>query len=578
MDSGATIEAVNVKQRSVPALDEQLHDNALVHRVLAARGVQHAHELACSLASLPTPERLPDIGMAVERLLTARDAGEKILIVGDYDCDGATSTTVALHGLRMLGFEQLDYIVPNRFDFGYGLSATVVDLAYREFDPHVLLTVDNGVASVEGVAKANESGIDVVVTDHHLAPQQLPDAIAIVNPNLPGSEFAGRNLAGVGVIFYVLLAVRAELKRRKDRFAKAALADLLDLVAIGTVADVVPLDAVNRTLVEQGLKRMRAGHTRPGVQALLQVAGKSQENMTTQDIGFGIGPRLNAAGRLADMRVGVECLLSDSSSDALRLANELNGFNKSRQGIEADMQRDALAQLDSLFSASGGELFGVCLHDDEWHQGVIGILAGRIKEKIYRPTIVFTADDDEHLKGSARSVSDVHIRDVLQDIAATHPGMLSKFGGHAMAAGLSLKRTQLDDFRQAFNNVVKKVQQGKPGMREYLTDGGLSTVERTLDNAQLLARILPWGQKFEPPLFCDTFRLVAQKVVGNGHLQMTLETVDSDQNLKAIAFNREPVDNVGEQFTMVYSLEPNYFRQSWSLQLRIEHLEPPSLR
>ncbi len=572
--------SIVVAQRLVPQMNEVLHDNSLVHRVLAARGVAGAQELACSLAQLPTPELLPDIDLAVARLLKARDASERILIVGDYDCDGATSTTVALCGLRMLGFTQVNYIVPNRFDFGYGLSPAVVDLARKDFTPDLLLTVDNGVASVEGVQHANEYGIDVVVTDHHLAPELLPDAVAIVNPNLPGSEFAGRNLAGVGVIFYVLLALRSALKKQDDKHADAALAQLLDLVAIGTVADLVPLDTVNRTLVEQGLKRIRAGHTRHGVLALLNVAGKHVEHLTTQDIGFAIGPRLNAAGRLADMRVGVECLLSDSNASALKAANELNSLNINRRSIEADMQSDALAQIDELFASlsSADDLFGVCLHDDGWHQGVIGILAGRVKEKLYKPTIVFTADGDEYLKGSARSVPGVHIRDVLQTIATTYPDMLAKFGGHAMAAGMSLKKDYFEQFCRLFNETVRQVQQGNPGVREYLTDGALTTTERTLDNAQLLARVMPWGQNFESPVFCDTFRLVDQRVVGKGHLQMTLETIDSTQTLKAIAFNREPQGTKGDSFSIVYSLDANHFRDSWSLQLRVEHIESAALR
>lgn len=572
--------SIRITQRLIPEMDEVLHSNPLVHRILAARGVAGAQELACSLATLPTPELLPDIDLAVARLLQAREARERVLIVGDYDCDGATSTTVALCGLRMLGFTHVDYIVPNRFDFGYGLSPAVVDLARQDYQPDLLLTVDNGVASVEGVQRASEYGIDVVVTDHHLAPQQLPSAVAIVNPNLPGCEFTGRNLAGVGVIFYVLLALRSALKKQDDEHAGAALAQLLDLVAIGTVADLVPLDTVNRTLVEQGLKRIRAGHTRHGVLQLLSVAGKHVENVTTQDIGFAIGPRLNAAGRLADMRVGVECLLSDSSVSALKSANELNSLNIDRRSIEATMQSAALAQLETLFASlnSTDELFGVCLHDDEWHQGVIGILAGRVKEKLYKPTIVFTADGLEYLKGSARSVPGVHIRDVLQTIATTHPDMLAKFGGHAMAAGMSLKKEHFEQFCRLFDETVKQVQNATPGVREYLTDGALTTSERTLANAQLLARVMPWGQNFEPPVFCDTFRLLEHRVVGKGHLQMTLETIDSSQTLKAIAFNREPPDVDGDLFSVVYSLEPNFFRDSWSLQLRVEHLESAALR
>lgn len=571
--------AVGIVQRSVPETAEALHDNPLVHRVLSARGVQHRSELLLSLADLPRPGKLPNIERAVERLLQARERGERVLIVGDYDCDGATSSCVALLGLAMLGFKQVDYVIPSRFKFGYGLSPAIVDIAHEEYHAQLIVTVDNGVASVEGVLQAAAYGIDVVVTDHHLAPEVLPDAHAIVNPNLSGSGFESGNLAGVGVIFYTLLAVRGQLKAQGDEFQGAPLQTLLDLVAIGTVADVVPLDGVNRILVEQGLRRIRSGHTRPGVLALLSVAGRQAETITTQDIGFGIGPRLNAAGRLDDMRVGVQCLLTENPDAAMAVANELQSLNQSRQSIEGDMRTSAAEQLDQLAlepMVMDGQ-FALCLKDETWHQGVIGILAGRIKESAYKPVVVFTEDDEEYLKGSARSIPGVHIRDVLQNIVTVNPGMISKFGGHAMAAGLTLRKVAFEDFQVAFNDAVKQVLGGTHSVREYVTDGPLASSELTLENAELLARVMPWGQGFEAPLFSDRFRVVSQKVVGTGHLKLVLEPAESGQRLDAIAFNQEPVDD-GAVLQVVYALDANRFRDRCTLQLRVQHLEGCALR
>lgn len=571
---------ISVHRRAVPSFDEPLHENSLVHRVLAARGLTSPDEIACSLAQLPGTDALPHIEQAVDRLLQARENAERVLIVGDYDCDGATSTAVAMLGLSMLGFQNLDYLIPSRFEFGYGLSPAIVDIANRKYQAQLIVTVDNGVASVEGVERASALGMDVVVTDHHLAPEVLPEAVAIVNPNLPSSTFEGCNMAGVGVIFYTLLAVRSRLKQSGDTCANAPLATLLDLVAIGTIADVVPIDRTNRTLVEQGLRRVRAGHTRPGVLALLEVAGKAADTMSTQDIGFGIGPRLNAAGRLDDMRVGVQCLMSDNPISADSLARQLNSLNQQRQGIEAGMRSGAEAQLQvlSLDDAVVQNTFGLCLHDDEWHQGVIGILAGRIKESLYKPVVVFTADDEHNLKGSARSIPGVHIRDVLQNIVARHPGMIAKFGGHAMAAGLTLPRELLQPFRDAFNEAVRITLNGSHSIRQYLTDGPLAVSEFTMENAQLLSNIMPWGQGFEAPMFDGTFRIVSQKEVGTGHLKLLLEVADSTQRIDGIAFNQSPVADVGELLHAVYSLDVNCYRNRYSLQLRVQHLEACALR
>jgi single-stranded-DNA-specific exonuclease len=420
----------------------------------------------------------------------------------------------------------------------------------------------------------------VIVTDHHLAPAFLPQATAIINPNVPGSTFPARNLAGVGVIFYTLLAVRSELAARGDAHAKAPLAQLLDLVAIGTVADVVPLDRVNRTLVEQGLRRIRAGHTRPGVLALLQVAGKTVSGLSTQDIGFGISPRLNAAGRLDDMSVGVRCLLATHADEVRSLAATLNDFNQKRRVIEQNMRLSADVQLRNaqLQGLHCSDTFSVCLMDDEWHEGVIGILAGRIKERLHRPCVVFTGTDDDNLKGSARSIKGVHIRDVLQAIEARHPGMIERFGGHAMAAGLTLPRAHFEDFRGAFEHTVRQAMGERLSAREYLVDGSLNDEQRTLECACLLSSLMPWGQGFEAPVFADLFIVLRHKVVGNGHLKLTLASDAGALPVDAIAFNCEVAPVTGDSVLAVYSLDINTWRDRQHLQLRVQHLEAAGLR
>ena len=574
--------SVGVKQRPMPSLDGTLHDNPLVHRVLASRGLTDASQVNLVLKGLPRPDLLPNIDLAVERLIAARDCSEKVLIVGDYDCDGATSTAVAMLGLQLLGFEQLDYLIPNRFEHGYGLSPAIVDIAHQQYQPDLIVTVDNGVASVEGVQRAAEFGIDVLVTDHHLPPDVLPEAAAIVNPNLQGSTFSAMNLAGVGVLFYTLIALRAALAAESDPHASAALADLLDLVAIGTVADVVPLDETNRILVEQGLRRIRAGQTRPGVRALLQSASREAEKMSTQDIGFGIGPRLNAAGRLADMRLGVECLLCTDPDEATIMAARLNSFNEQRRSIEQDMRAAANEQLEALEldSLSQSDSFSLCLHDDDWHQGVIGILAGRIKESIHRPVVVFTNDDEHNIKGSARSIPGVHIRDVLQAIATRHTGMIQKFGGHAMAAGLSLPREHLAAFKAAFEQEVRQACDNTLRIREYVIDGSLPAEQRTLRNASALAHIMPWGQSFEAPLFADYFSAVAHREVGKGHLKLTLRSWEDSSSpaIDAIAFNCSVEPMADQPLFAIYSLDVNTWRDVQSVQLRVHHLEQSALR
>jgi len=586
---------VTIRRRRVPDTATPLDADPIAHRVLAARGIESAEQLDTALATLPPPDALPDIEAAVTRLLLARDRGQRILVVGDYDCDGATSTAVALLGLSMLGFERPDYLVPNRFVDGYGLSPAIVRQALAGAGPdaekparppaELILTVDNGVASVDGVAHAREAGVDVVVTDHHLPPDVLPAAAAIVNPNLAGARFASRALAGVGVMFYLLLAIRQRLRRQADAAADAPLADLLDLVAVGTVADVVPLDTLNRTLVAQGMRRIRAGRCRPGVLALLRTAAREPQRLQADDIGFAIGPRLNAAGRLADMGVGVECLLSESPERAQQLADELDALNRERRRIEDTMREEAelrLATSEAVGEAVGASAttgrFGVVLSDPGWHEGVIGILAGRLKERLHRPVVAMTHADAHRLKGSARSIPGVHVRDVLQAIAARRPDMFIAYGGHAMAAGMTLSVERLPAFVEAFDAEVARVLDGRLPEREWLTDGELPRPAMTLAQARRLQRWGPWGQGFEAPSFDGRFRVVQRRIVGNGHLKLVVSPHDggAGAELDAIAFNRCDELSPGDEIRLVYQLDINVWRDAERLQLRVLHLEPAS--
>jgi len=580
--------AVTIRRRAVPDIGVRLDADPIAHRVLAARGIASAQQLDTSLSILPPPDALPDIEAAVSRLLQARDDGQRLLIVGDYDCDGATSTVVAMLGLTMLGFQRPDYLIPNRLVDGYGLSPAIVRQALAGAEPQdddpgrpspdLILTVDNGVASVDGVAHAHEAGVDVIVTDHHLPPAILPRAVAIVNPNLEGATFASTALAGVGVMFYVLLAIRQRLRRLGDPAADAPLADLLDLVAVGTVADVVPLDTLNRALVEQGMRRIRAGRCRPGVLALLKTAKRDPQRLQADDIGFAIGPRLNAAGRLADMAVGVECLLSESPERAQRLADELDGLNRERRRIEDTMREEAelrLATSEAVGSANTIGRFGLVLADPGWHEGVIGILAGRLKERLHRPVVAMTHADEHRLKGSARSIDGVHVRDVLQAIAARHPDLFIAYGGHAMAAGMTLPSDKLDVFVAAFDAEVKRVLDGRLPEREWLTDGDLPREAMTLAQARRLQQLGPWGQGFEAPGFDGVFRIVHRRIVGNGHLKLVVTPHDGPigADLDAIAFGREDELEPGDAVRLVYRLDINVYRESERLQLMVQHLE-----
>ncbi|WP_314406997.1 single-stranded-DNA-specific exonuclease RecJ [Pseudomonas kuykendallii] len=550
----------------------------LLRRLYAARGVRSAAELDKGLARLIPYGQLKGIERAVELLVVALERRQRILFVGDFDADGATASAVGVLGLRLLGASHVDYLVPNRFDYGYGLTPEIVAVALQR-NPDLLVTVDNGISSVEGVAAAKAAGLGVVITDHHLPGQELPVADAIVNPNQPECSFPSKCIAGVGVIFYVLLALRARLRENgwfaRQSLAEPNLAELLDLVALGSVADVVPLDANNRILVHQGLARIRAGRARPGLRAILEVAGRDARKITSTDLGFIIGPRLNAAGRLDDMSLGIECLLCDDEALARDMAVQLDQLNQDRKSIEQGMQREALAQLKDL--ALDDLPFGLCLFDADWHQGVIGILASRLKERYHRPAIAFADAGDGLLKGSARSVQGFHIRDALDAVAARHPGLISKFGGHAMAAGLSLPQANLGAFAAAFDAEVRK-QLGEDDLTgRMLSDGQLGIEEFHLELAKALRQAGPWGQQFPEPMFHGVFQVVQQRIVGEKHLKLVLKTECGGRTLDGIAFNVDSELLTNPKLGWVdvaYKLDVNEFRGQESVQLLVAHLEP----
>ena len=570
---------MRIELRPLPANLPDLGDlPPLLTRLYAARGVRSAVELDKGLARLIPYQQLKGIDAAVSLLVTALQQRQRILIVGDFDADGATASSVGVLGLRMLGAAHVDYLVPNRFEYGYGLTPEIVAVALQR-EPQLLLTVDNGISSVEGVAAAKAAGLTVLVTDHHLPGPELPAADAIVNPNQPGCAFPSKALAGVGVMFYVLLALRARL-RELNWFAERGLnepnlAELLDLVALGSVADVVPLDANNRILVHQGLARIRAGRARPGLRAVLEVAGRDHQRINSTDLGFILGPRLNAAGRLDDMSLGIECLLCEDEALARDMAQQLDELNKDRKSIEQGMQREALAQLKDLPLVDMP--FGLCLFDPDWHQGVIGILASRLKERYFRPAIAFADAGDGLLKGSARSVPGLHIRDALDAVAAKHPGLISKFGGHAMAAGLSLPQENYGACAAAFDAEVRRQLHADDLTGRLLSDGQLSVTEFNLELAKALRHAGPWGQHFPEPLFHGVFQIVQQRLVGEKHLKLVLKTECGGQTLDGIAFNidRELWPNPTVRWVEVaYKLDVNEFRGNETVQLMIAHLAP----
>lgn len=574
-----------IRRRPVVACDYL--DGAGLHpllaRVYAARGVTSADELEQGLVQLLPPSGLRAIDDAAGLLADAMAAQSRLLIVGDFDADGATSTALAVSVLRAFGARDVSYIVPNRFEYGYGLTPEIVALAAQQ-QPDLIITVDNGISSIDGVAAATAAGIQTLITDHHLAGAELPAAAVIINPNQPGCTFPSKNLAGVGVIFYVMLALRSELRRRDwfraQGIAEPNLGHYLDLVALGTVADVVPLDRNNRILVSGGLQRIRAGHARPGIQALLEVAGRLPATIVASDLGFAVGPRLNAAGRLDDMSIGIECLLSDSRHLARQYAQQLHQLNLDRRVIERGMQDEALAVLASLDVAAGDAAvppLAMTLYEPGWHQGVIGILASRIKDRLHRPTIAFADADNNEIKGSARSIPGIHIRDVLDAVATRHPGLVNKFGGHAMAAGLSLPRANYRAFADAFVEEVGRHAQDVDLQAVIESDGELAPADFELELATQLRFAGPWGQHFPEPVFDGRFRIVTQRIVGERHLKLVLGIPDSDTVIDAIAFNIDPQFWQSAQVEFVdlaYRLDVNEYRGQRSVQLMIEHIAP----
>jgi single-stranded-DNA-specific exonuclease len=553
--------------------------NPVLARAYAARGVRTAADLDTSLARLLPVGTLEGVPAAVE-LLIAHRTGGRVLVIGDFDADGATASALMVRSLRSLGFSAVDFLVPNRFEFGYGLTPEIVALAAQR-SPTLIVTVDNGVSSHAGVAAARTGGIDVLITDHHLPGAELPDANVIVNPNLPGSRFGSRALAGVGVAFYIMAALERRLAEAGGSSARTpVVAQLLDLVALGTVADVVPLDANNRVLVAQGLKRIRAGRCVAGIRALLAIAGRGAADLTAADLAFGVAPRLNAAGRIDDMTIGIQCLLADDPSDAQQLAVRLDELNEERRTIEARMQQEALAAVRRLAEPGPGaiERSGVCLFDASWHQGVVGLVASRVKERVRRPVIAFATADPATLRGSARSVAGVHIRDVLDAVAARHPGLISRFGGHAMAAGLTLERARLDEFARAFDAEVARWLGGRAGADTIETDGELGVAEIALDTAEALRAGGPWGQAFPEPSFDGVFSVRSARVIGERHVKMWVEPESSGRCFDAVVFNHFEAGAAGAlpegPVRLVYRLDVNEYQGERRLQLLVDHLLP----
>ena len=552
----------------------------LLRRLYSSRGVRSALELERSVKGMLPWQQLSGVEKAVEILYSAFRDGTRIIVVGDFDADGATSTALSILAMRALGCSNIDYLVPNRFEDGYGLSPEVVDQAHAR-GAELIVTVDNGISSHAGVEHAGTLGIPVVVTDHHLPGDTLPGAVAIINPNLHDCTFPSKSLAGVGVAFYLMLALRTFL-RDKGWFDERGitppnLADLLDLVALGTVADVVPLDANNRILTWQGLSRIRAGKCRPGIKALLEISNRDPQKLAASDLGFALGPRLNAAGRLDDMSVGVALLLCDNIGDARVLASELDALTQTRKEIEQGMQTEALTLCERLERSSETLPGGLAMYHPEWHQGVVGILASRIKERFHRPVIAFAPAGDGTLKGSGRSIQGLHMRDALERLDTLYPGMILKFGGHAMAAGLSLEEAQFECFQQRFGELVTEWLDPALLQGEVVSDGPLSAAEMTMEVAQMLRDAGPWGQMFPEPLFDGRFRLLQQRLVGERHLKVMVEPVDGGPLLDGIAFNVDTAiwpDNGVREVTLAYKLDINEFRGNRSLQIIIDNIWP----
>ncbi|WP_442496673.1 single-stranded-DNA-specific exonuclease RecJ [Methylobacter sp. sgz302048] len=551
----------------------------ILERIYLARGLTSEADLDRTLAKLPSPWLLSGMEDMVAHLINAINEGLRISVIADFDADGATSCAVAVKGLQLLGAESVSFIVPNRFEYGYGLTPEIVELVKQQ-KPDIIITVDNGISSIDGVKAAKASGLKVLVTDHHLPGHELPAADAIVNPNLPDDKFPSRALAGVGVIFYVLMALRSRLREQnwfeRHQIQEPNLAQLLDYVALGSVADVVPLDRVNRILVYQGLLRIRTGRAHPGVNALIEVSGKKAQSISSSDLGFSLGPRLNAAGRMDDMSLGIECLLSEDPAHAKEIALQLDDLNNDRREIEGQMKKEAVALLREMKTLDENHLpAGVCLFNADWHQGVIGILASRIKDRLHRPVIAFASAGKDEIKGSARSIPGVHIRDVLSDIAAEHPKLLSKFGGHAMAAGLSLKMHDYPPFALAFDEMVRKRLANVDLELKIYSDGELSESDITIEFAALLQNAGTWGQEFPEPVFDGVFDVIQSRIVGQRHLKLVLRKPDTEQLIDAIAFYVDhPEQWLGlRSCRIAYKLDINEFRGNRNVQFILQYME-----
>jgi single-stranded-DNA-specific exonuclease len=566
-----------IRRSTVHSQDLNTDIHPLLHRLYTARGVV-VNELERSLEKLSPYDSLYGIDQAVALLAQTIIEQGKILIVGDFDADGATSTAVAIRALKSFGAKNIDFLVPNRFAFGYGLTPELVEIAKTQ-NPALIVTVDNGIANHAGVTAAKAAGIKVVITDHHLPSATLPEADAIVNPNQGADKFPSKNLAGVGVIFYVMLALRRHLMNMnwfsQQAIPQPNMSHLLDIVALGTVADLVPLDYNNRILVHQGLRRMRRGLCIPGILALLEISGKAPQSVTASDLGFSVAARLNAAGRMDDMSIGINCLLSDDMVQAREMATKLNRLNEERRVVEQKMQENAFEILAEFKRENFANLpKGICLFRDSWHQGVIGILASRIKDRVHRPVIVFAPGTDGELKGSARSISPIHIRDVLANIAVRAPGLIKRFGGHAMAAGLTIERHALEKFSALFDETLSAMLREEDLLHTLYSDGELHEEEISIKTAELLDSAGPWGQAFPEPIFDDVFRILDQRLVANKHLKMVL--AKGNRQLDAVAFNIDQAHWPNyrcQQVHVAYKLDINEYKNKRNVQLIVEHLE-----
>ncbi len=549
----------------------------LLRRVLSARGIDSAQAMDFSLSRLLPHERIPGIEAAVDILEEAFLNDRHIIIVGDYDADGATSTALLVRAFRMFGFEQVDYMVPDRFRFGYGLTPKIVEEVVETRQPDLIITVDNGIASVEGVEVAKDAGIDVIVTDHHLQGEVLPAAAAIVNPNLNGSDFPSRALAGVGVAFYVAAALRRRLAENGHfEYGNVPRLDgLLDLVAVGTVADIVPLDDNNRVLVEQGLRRIRHGKCSPGIKALLMVSRRPLPKTSTSDLGFAVAPRINAAGRLEDMATGIACLLADKTGDAMKLAARLDAINRKRRKVEKTMEEQALSLMEDILINDSEVPVGICLFNQGWHEGVIGLLASRLKEQFHRPSAVFTKAGNNELKGSVRSVPGVHIRDLLERISTREPSLIARFGGHAMAAGLTLEADSFERFKALFTEEVAQVVDDDILECRLFSDGALAPEELSFENALELRTAAPWGVSFPEPVFDGVFNVKDRRVVGERHLQLILQPDGSDMSVRSILYNMDkyPVSEDMSRIHIAYLLAADEYNGRRAPMLNIRYLE-----